>query len=128
MRRNPFASLVLGSVLVLSLWPASRVAGQTQTHWLGGTANWTSAANWSGGVVPNNGMPLPTDTYSAFIDAAGTYTVTLSTPITVTNLTMNDASATLSVGSTLTIVTNTTLTSGVIQLNSGTIIGGNMTS
>jgi fibronectin-binding autotransporter adhesin len=126
MPRQMLAFVTFAVALVLS----NRALAQTPAHWTNAAGgNWNVPGNWGGGVVPNNGFPLATDTYSAFIDAAGTYTVTLNSPIGITNLTMNDASATLQVtGSTLTIVNSTTLTAGVIQLTSGTIMGGMMTS
>ena len=126
MRRHRFAPFV--SALTVAVVMTGESRAQTPAHWNGGTGNWTTAALWSGGVVPNNGTP-PGSTYDAFIDAAGTYTVTLNSPITVSNLTMNDASATLTVSSTRSsIVNSTTLTAGIIQLSGGTIMGGTMTS
>ncbi len=100
------------------------VAAQTPEHWNGTTGTWTTAASWSGGVVPNNNAP-PGSTYDAFLDAAGTYTVTLNTSVTVSDLILNAAGATLSIsGETLNIVSNATLTAGTIQMNAGTISGG----
>src|SRR5207249_4016826 len=118
-----FAAMLMCAMTII-LCATDSAGAQTPAHWNGTTGNWTTAALWSGGIVPNNGVP-PGSTYDAFLDAAGTYTVTLNSPITVTNLTMNDASATLNVtGSTLSIVGGTTLTAGVFQLSNGTLMGG----
>src|SRR5262249_15629727 len=60
---------------------------------------------------------------------AGAYTVTLNSPITVSNLTMNGVGAGLNISTaTLNIVNSTMLTAGVIQLSSGTIAGGTITT
>src|SRR5438874_4640821 len=120
-----FAAMLMCAMTII-LCATDSAGAQTPAHWTGTTGNWTTAALWSGGVVPNNGVP-PGSTYDAFLDAAGMYTVTLNSPIAVTNLTMNDASATLNAtSSTLTIVNNLTLTAGVIQLSSATIVGGTL--
>jgi hypothetical protein len=60
----------------------------TTIKWLGGSANWTTASKWD-----SNSVPGATD--DAVIDASGSYTVTISTPILVGSIAVNDTSATL---------------------------------
>ncbi len=118
----------LAAAAIGIIWQPNLPA-QTATHWNGTTGNWTTAASWSGGVVPNNGMPVGS-TYDAYLDAAGTYTVTLNTSETVSDLFLNATGATLSIstGGTLNIVSNATLTAGTINMTGGTIAGGTLTS
>ena len=52
------------------------------------SGDWNTAADWSGGVVPGLG-----DT--AVINVPGTYTVTISKPLSVNSLTLNAAGATV---------------------------------
>jgi hypothetical protein len=61
-------------------------AAQLNATWLGGTNNWNTAGNWSGGIVPNNGA----DTYNVFIDnsALTNSRVSLDTAVTINNLTV----------------------------------------
>src|SRR5258708_39637299 len=55
----------------------------TTYHWTAGSANWTTAADWS----PSGGPPTSAD--DAIIDAAGTpYTVTITSSDSVANLTL----------------------------------------
>jgi hypothetical protein len=62
----------------------------TTIHWIGQFGNWTTTSDWN----PNQ---IPGATDDAVIDASGSYTVSISTPITVNSITVNDTSATLSV-------------------------------
>ena len=70
---------------------------QTAVDWATAlSGDWTTAGNWSPSVVPDNGQPLPGDTYDATINATGAaYTVTLDGPITIENLTLDSLDATL---------------------------------
>jgi uncharacterized repeat protein (TIGR01451 family) len=52
------------------LSPGVRVGGDI--HWIAGSGNWESATNWSPAVVP-------TSADNAYVDATGTYTVTINT-------------------------------------------------
>jgi hypothetical protein len=92
----------------------------TAIHWIGGSADFTNATDWSGGVVPEAGD-------NAVIDAVGdNYTVTLSSAETVRSLILDDAGATLalSAGSNLDVVTNLFLKAGKLNLGPGAIISG----
>src|SRR4051812_41197854 len=56
----------------------------------GGNGAYITAANWSGGVVPNNGLPGAGDTYSVSTDGAkpAASLVTLDGIATVSDLTI----------------------------------------
>jgi uncharacterized repeat protein (TIGR01451 family) len=85
-------------------------------HWINGAGGtWTNAANWNTGTVP-----APGD--NAFIDASGTYTVTLTSAQTVQSVTVGSGisgAQTLQIsGAALTINAASTVTNtGVLDLN-----------
>jgi hypothetical protein len=58
--------------------------------WITGNGSWTTASKWNTGTVPGSSD-------DAVIDASGSYTVTLSVPITVNSIAISDSSATLAV-------------------------------
>jgi hypothetical protein len=67
---------------------------QTNATWLNPVnGNWSGAANWNIGQVPNNAGP---NTFNAFINLAGNpiYTVTLDIPVTIQNFTISATSPT----------------------------------
>lgn len=71
----------------LSLAAAAR-ADQVDAVWIGGTGNWSAAANWSPAVVPNNAV----DTYNVLIDNAddeSASVVTLNQNAIIDNLTID---------------------------------------
>jgi uncharacterized repeat protein (TIGR01451 family) len=91
------------------------------SHWINSSGgNWSAGSNWSNGV--------PISTTNAFIDATGTYTVTLDTAATVASLTVGGGasgtqtlsipSPTLSLSGTSAIATN-----GALNLNGGVLTG-----
>lgn len=92
------------------------------------SGNWTDPARWTPAVVPNDGAPLPADTYAVTIAAAGPglspYAVTVSDPITVTSAKLNSPDATLEVtsGGSLTATNGLTLTSGALRLSGGQML------
>lgn len=92
-------------------------------HWASGiNGDWATKADWAGGTVPGAADDV-------FIDAAGTYNVTISTAQAAHSLMVNDATATVVDNSTLTIGTTLTLTAGTFTLNSGgTIVGGTLSA
>src|SRR5207248_1197566 len=84
---------------------------------------WGVGGNWA----PGGGPPVAAD--NALIGTAGTYTVDLTDNRAVTNLTINNATATVSqTGGTLTLGGTLALTAGTYSLNGGTISGGSITS
>jgi hypothetical protein len=88
----------------------------------GQSGDWTTAADWTGGVVPGAGDDVT-------IAAAGTYTVTISTADEAHSLTLDDAKATVSDTGTLTLGTKLTLTAGTFALDSaGMIVGGTLSA
>jgi hypothetical protein len=87
------------------------------SHWTNSSGgNWSVGSNWSNGV--------PTSTTNVFIDAAGTYTVSLDTAATVASLTVGGgASGT----QTLSIPSSTTLSPGgasTIESNGSLVVNG----
>lgn len=96
---------------------APHLCAQTAVSWDNSEGGvWSDAMNWDPETVPNNGMP-PGSTYFVTIDLAGTYMVTLDQAFTVTNLTFNNANATLTssgVGD-FTSVGTVTYTSGTLR-------------
>ena len=101
-------------------------ADVTSTWSTAASGNWNVNANWTNvpalGGFPNNGNG-GVATYDATISPVGSpYTVTLSTDITVEDLLLSSASATLSQTSgALTATGAITLSAGTFQLNGGTI-------
>lgn len=84
---------------------------------------WSNSANWTPAVVPDNGGA---NSYDVTIDAlGGIYTVELFAPITVSNLDMASADATLFVsGTSLTIENVLALNDGTVTLDSSTFLDG----
>jgi len=97
--------------LAASVWlettsPHCAAQAVIQADWIGasgtgGAGNWSSAADWDVGVVPNNGS----SSYNVFIDngLAANSAVTLDTTVTINNLTIDS-------GDSLTIANNQALT------------------
>jgi hypothetical protein len=92
---------------------AAKMTAKTFTNTAGGT--WETGSNWTPA-----GQPTSTD--DAFINQAGTYTVTLDAPgIVVNTVTLNDPNATLSITGTGVLIPNSTvaLEAGTFGLASG---------
>ncbi|MBX3352014.1 MAG: hypothetical protein KF684_03705 [Phycisphaeraceae bacterium] len=101
-------------------------AQQVDSNWLNpASGTWSAGANWSTSPnAPNNGAPAGT-TYRAIIDAAGAaYTVTLNSGVTIDELVLNSADATLSHTASTLSAAIANLMSGVYRLQGGTISGG----
>jgi hypothetical protein len=72
-----------GSSAVTTTGPTVKLAVPTATAtWNSVTGNWTTAAAWTPGVVPNNGTPA-NSTYSASISGGA---ATVDSPITINDL------------------------------------------
>lgn len=110
MKRVPIAHAC--AVLVVLLAGALCSSAQTAVSWNGGIGNWNTAADWSGGVVPNNGGGKAYDVTISNNNP----TVTLNLGVTISDLTLG-STATLqsAANNSLTIAGNGTLT------NNGTI-------
>lgn len=111
------AVLILGSPVT--------VRAQVNYAWNVGNGNWATAGSWT----PAGGPPGSSD--NATISIAGTYTATLNDiNRAINNLTLNNATATLSQsgGRTLTVGGTVALTAGNYIINDGTISGGSITS
>ncbi|MEO8926691.1 MAG: hypothetical protein ABI306_05955 [Caulobacteraceae bacterium] len=92
-------------------------------NWSGKSGDWTTAADWVGGITPGSA-----DTVT--IAAPGAYTVTLTSADSASSLTVNDATATVAVnnGGTLKLGSTLALTAGTLQLNGGGTISGGILS
>ena len=116
-------SLSAASALILLLLAPGTLRAQTAYAWNVGNGNWGAAGSWT----PGGGPPGAID--SATISTAGAYTATLADNRAITNLTLNNATATLDhTGGTLTLGGTLALTAGTYSLNGGTISGGSITS
>jgi fibronectin-binding autotransporter adhesin len=106
--------------------PAVHAADVTSTWSIANSGNWNVNANWTNvpalGGFPNNGNG-GVATYDAMISAAGSpYTVTLNTNVTVEDLLLSSANATLNQTSGTFAATGAiTLSAGTFQLNGGTV-------
>jgi hypothetical protein len=94
--------------------------------WLGGSGNWSNAADWSTNPnYPNNGTPAGTN-YQASISLPGSaaYTVTVNSNIAIDDLAIGSSNATTDdIAGTLT-VGGLSINSGVFELAGGTLSGG----
>src|SRR5687767_6080672 len=89
-------------------------AAAQQSDWQGGSANWTNAGSWTNGV-PNSPTAI------AVLGGTNTYTATLNSAITLQELQINNANATLS-------HTTGIFTVGIANINAGTyrLAGGTL--
>jgi fibronectin-binding autotransporter adhesin len=122
MKAKPATKMV---AIVFAFLSAGALCARAQTDvtWNGGSGNWNTAGDWSGGVVPNNGSGK---TYAVTISNGEAETVTLNLSATVSDLTLgSEATLQSAAGDSLTIASGGTLT------NSGTILfnttGSNIT-
>ena len=117
------APLLAMAVAASSLVCAS--ASATDVFWTTAmSGNWMDLLRWTPPIPPNNGNPLPTDTYDVTIAAAGApYTVSVTDPITIRTLKLNspDATLDLSTGGTLAATMGIMLDSGSLRLSGGAI-------
>jgi fibronectin-binding autotransporter adhesin len=109
--------------LALLSWGVVCSQAQTDVSWNGGSGNWNTPGDWSGGVVPNNGSGK---TYDVTISNGEAETVTLNLGVTISDLTLGaDAILQSAQGDSLAIASGGTLT------NDGTILfnttGSNIT-
>jgi fibronectin-binding autotransporter adhesin len=92
--------------------------------WVGGSGNWTTAADWSTNPnYPNNGTPSGTDyDVEAGSTGTGSYAVTLSSSVQIDGLSLDNSGATVDVatGGSLTLTT-LNANSGLFELTGGTL-------
>jgi hypothetical protein len=91
---------------------------QTAVSWNGGNGNWSTATDWSGGVVPNNGGG---NTYNVTIRNGSAETVTLDLGVTISDLTLGTNAILQSSGNnSLTIAGGGTFSNnGTLEFNTG---------
>ena len=102
------------------------LAQQVDSTWLSPVSGtWNVGTNWSTSPnAPNNGSPAGA-TYRAIIDATGAaYTVTLNSGVTIDELMLNSADATITHTTGTFSAALANLMSGVYRLQGGTISGG----
>ena len=128
-KRAAFPRLVLVLVSIAGVVSAAPAwAAQQLVFWDGGagTTNWGDALNWSGNVVPNNGIPAGT-TYAVVIDdgsGGGGFTVVLNVDVFIDRLTVASGDRlNISNGQMLTVVnsgpgTGAIVNAGLIALDS----------
>jgi T5SS/PEP-CTERM-associated repeat protein len=89
-------------------------AAMASISWKSGNSGvWTDASNWTPAVVPETAD-------DALIAASGTYVVTIPSE-TVNSITLNDPSATLSSGSSLTINNALAINTGTLDIATGIV-------
>jgi hypothetical protein len=98
-----------------------QISGSVMDSWLSSSGNWTTAADWSGGVPNSNS--------DAVISKTGNYTVTISSADIAHSLSINDTGAIASgnTGGSLKIAGGSgtlTITNGTFQLNGGNLQAG----
>src|SRR5207237_10396017 len=94
-RRRIRAAVVCAAIPVLGALHQAGAADVTSSWMPSANGTWNNAANWNSAFFPNNGNGG--FTYSALIGATGSpYTVTLNSSVTVNDLNLTAANATLS--------------------------------
>ncbi len=115
----------LGLLVAASAGPS--LAASVSANWLSAAdGDWDVASNWSTDpIIPNNGFPNPADGYDVTIDAAGApYQVSLTTPVTIDNFTLNSEDATVWAGNaTVSLTGSAELEAGRLRVVQG-ITGG----
>ena len=102
---------------LVTVFPQAALAATINATWNGGAGSWSSASQWSGGVVPNNGGG---NAFSVFIDGGNPIgsTVTLDTSVTVGNLTIDSGDHLDQIDSpTLAIAGGTVVNNGLWTVN-----------
>ena len=116
--RRPACKPISGPLLGLALVAVGGSAnGQTSETWIGSSGGlWNAAGNWSGDVVPDNGVPSGS-TYDVTISNGSL--VNLNTPVTISNLTVASGnSLAIENGQALTIVGTGLTNGGTVSLGS----------
>ncbi len=116
-------AITRASLLAILSVVSARAGAQTYNcSWIttSGTTSWFTPGSWQScnSTSPDNAGAT---TYGATIAAAGTYTIDLTSPVTLTALDLDASGATLSNSSTLTVTNGVTLQAGTIA--GGTIVG-----
>ena len=112
-----FRTILAIGAFVAILGVASPAAAQTFSWNNASGGNWNLGSNWSGGVVPAAGQ-------NALIDAAGSYTVSLTDNRSIAAVTINNSTATLAqTAGDLSATGLFSLQAGTLHLTGGRILG-----
>jgi hypothetical protein len=112
-----------GGTDVPILLGATAQSAEPVDHWVAGSDDWTTTADWSLGAAP-------TSAQDAVIDASGTYTVDISESDTIaaTSLVINAAGATVTDEGSLTLSGALTVNAGTFDLDGGTASAASVSS
>jgi hypothetical protein len=111
----------------LAICPSGAAGADRSARWLAAIDGlWSDAANWSGGVVPNNGVG---DVFDVTIDATGApHRVDIDLDVALRDLTIDSADALVALGSqrSLDIGGVVDLRAGRLRLQGGALRGGTL--
>ncbi len=92
-RRKRALTLVLATTTIAGFLPSITAHGAARTWLTSAGGSYDTATNWTGGVVP-------TGSDSAFFNLAGSYTVSFTTPRSITSASVSSSDATWNLGGT----------------------------
>ena len=115
MRTNCFSParsfLILSLLWVVVFGSSNAVAGTVVAHWIGGSGNWSSSANWDIGKVPNNSGGT---NYDVVVNVpAANATILIDQSVTINSLSNAE---TVVIASGTNAISQWTINSGSIQM------------
>ena len=116
---RPNHVFILVVALLISCFLSSSAFAQVAWTGAGDGTTWEDAGNWSTNIVPG-----PTSDVAIDADLGGSYTILLSSEVSINSLTLSRFDATLDLQSGLTITTTMNQTRGTLSGNADLIING----